>query len=140
MAKKIRKGLNEKKGGIIVTGKFSIEEAKMYIAAALIMFHIIPLFFVFWGEMGRLLLLQIFMFMLNPLFIFCVNMFHAIRLGFSFKFVGIVAALSTLSIFMYYEVEPGMLFQTVFLCFCVYLIFAFVSEILGGMIKKLLGG
>ena len=52
MAKKLKKGLNEKKSSIIVTGPFSIDNAKMYIAATLIMFHIIPLLFVFLGR-GR---------------------------------------------------------------------------------------
>jgi hypothetical protein len=140
MAKKLKKGLNEKKSSIIVTGPFSIDNAKMYIAATLIMFHIIPLLFVFWGEVGRQLLLTTFMFMLNPLFIFCVNMFHAVRMGFSWKFVLIVAFLAALSIFMYYEVAEGMIAQTVALCFIVYFIFAMVSEALGGFLKRLLGG
>lgn len=138
MKKNIRKGL--KRGGFIETGKFTLENSKMYIVAALIMFHIAPLMFVFLGEMGKQMLLTVFMFMLNPLFIFCLNMFHAVRMGFSWKFVFLVGIISAASIFMYYEVEAGMMLQTGVLCFFVYTIFAFVSEAIGGFLRRIIGG
>ena len=54
----------KRKAVFIVTGPFSIDNAKMYIAATLIMFHIVPLLLFFGGEVGRQLLLTTFMFML----------------------------------------------------------------------------
>ncbi len=136
--KKIRKSLKEPKG-IIIRGKFSMETAKMYIIAALLMFHIIPLFFVFMGENGRMLLSQMFMFMLNPIFLFSVGFFYGIRNGFDFKYPIILTALSTASILMYYDFETAYnVALGVSVCFCTYIIFSYLSTLLGGFAKRFL--
>lgn len=139
MAKKqIRKSL-KKPNGIIIRGKFSMESAKMYIITALLMFHIIPLFFVFMGENGRMILAQMFMFMLNPIFIFAVGFFYGVRNGFDFKYPIILTAISVVSVVMYYEFETAYNVALGFsVSFCVYLIFSYLSTLLGGFIKRFL--
>jgi hypothetical protein len=139
MAKKeIRRSL-KKDNRIIITGKFSMESAKMYIVAALLMFHIIPLFFVFSGENGRLILAQFFMFMLNPIFLFAVGFFYAVRNGFDFKFPLLLTVISTLSVVMYYDFETAYNVALSFaLSLCVYAIFSYFSSLLGGFVKRFL--
>lgn len=139
MAKKeIRKSL-KKPDGIIIRGKFSMETAKMYIITALLMFHIIPLFFVFMGENGRMLLSQMFMFMLNPIFLFAVGFFYGIRNGFDFKYPIILTVISTASIVMYYEFAGAYYVAlSLALCFCVYIIFSYLSTLAGSFVKRFL--
>ncbi len=136
--KKIRRSLNERKG-IIITGKFAMESAKAYIIIALVMFHIIPLFFVFMGENGRMMLAQLFMFMLNPILLFSVGFFYGVRNGFDWKYPLILTVLSTVSIVMYYDFETAYnVALGVALSFGVYIIFAYLSALLGGFVKRFL--
>ena len=136
--KKIRRSLNEPKG-IIITGKFAMESAKAYIIIALVMFHIIPLFFVFMGENGRMMLAQLFMFMLNPIFLFSVGFFYGVRNGFDWKYPLILTVLSTVSIIMYYDFETAYnVALGLALSFGVYIIFAYMSALLGGFVKRFL--
>lgn len=134
-----KKSLKEKRGPI-ATGKFSVEESKIYIVAAIICFHIIPLFFVFMGEMGQQILLSVFIATINPLIVFSICCFRACRLGFSFKFPLIMALLGGLSIGMYYNYLAEAVLTASVLFFLVYLILALASELLGGFLKKVIGG
>lgn len=139
MAKKqIRRSLNEPKG-IIIKGKFTMESAKMYIITALLMFHIVPLLFVFMGENGRMMLSQMFMFVLNPVFLFSVGLFYGIRNGFEWKYPLILTVISSVSIIMYYDFA-GMYYVVLSfaLSFCVYIIFSYLSVLLGGFVKRYL--
>ncbi|MDO5399206.1 MAG: hypothetical protein Q4G33_14910 [bacterium] len=135
-----RKSL-KKKGGPIATGKFSMDDSKMYVAIGLICFHILPLFFVFMGQAGQTILMTVFLTTLNPILIFCICCFHACRLGFCVKFPLIMGVVSSLSILMYYNgIAEGMGLITCVLFLIVYMIFSFGSEAVGGFIKKLMGG
>lgn len=131
-----RKSL-KKQDGIIVRGRFGIETAKFYIVAALIMFHILPLFFLFMGENGQIILLTVFMLTLNPIFLFGVGCFYAVRNGFDFKFPFILAVLASASLLMYYgygTAQNAVLTLTV--TGLTYLVFAYVSALFGGFVKK----
>lgn len=131
----------KKRSGPIATGKFSLEDSKMYVAAGLICFHILPLLFVFMGEAGQQILMSVFLTTLNPILVFCICCFHACRLGFCVKFPLIMGFVSALSIIMYYNgIANGMGLITFVLFLIVYMIFAFGSEAVGGFIKKLIGG
>lgn len=137
MSKK-RKPL-KKQDGIIIRGKFSIETAKMYIVAALIMFHIVPLMFVFMGENGQIILSTVFMLTLNPIFLFGVGCFYAVRNGFDFKFPLILAVVAIASLMMYYSFETaGNMLITLIVTGLTYLIFAYVSALAGGFVKRFL--
>lgn len=130
----------KKKGGPIATGKFSVEASRSYIVAGIVSFHILPLFFVFMGEMGQQILVSLFLTTMNPLIIFAICTFHACRLGFCFKFPLIMTFLGALSIAMYYNIFAGSVLSSVFLFGIVYLILCFASELLGGFLKKIIGG
>lgn len=137
MAKKSLK----RKNGFIEKGKFSIETSKMYIAAALICFHILPLFFVFMGETGQNILWQVFWTLLNPILIFCICCFHACRLGFCVKFPLITGILATMSVVMYYSSsEPSGMIAAALISIGVYMILAFGAEVVGGFLKRVIGG
>ena len=136
MAKKSLKKNNRP----IETGKFSVETSKMYIAAGIICFHILPLFFVFLGETGQQILITVFLTSLNSLMLFCICMFQAFRLGFCFKFPLIMAVLSAASIAMYYNYLGEAALTSAVLFFIVYLVICFLAELLGGFLKKMIGG
>ncbi|MCC8169798.1 MAG: hypothetical protein LIO59_05470 [Oscillospiraceae bacterium] len=139
MSKKQRRRTLKQKKGIIITGKYSMEKAKMYFIAALLMFHIIPLFFVFMGENGRMILAQMFMYMLNPIFLFAVGFFYGIRNGFDWKFPLILTVVSTISIVMYYDFENINYVMLGFsVSLCVYAVFSYLSTLLGGFLKRFL--
>lgn len=131
----------KKRGGPIATGKFSVDDSKMYIAAGLICFHILPLFFVFMGAAGQTILMSVFLMTLNPILIFCICCFHGCRLGFCVKFPVMMGVISALSILMYYNgIAEGMGLITLVLFLIVYMVFSFGAEAVGGFIKKLIGG
>ncbi len=141
MSKKQRRKTLQKKDPIIVRGDFGIDSAKMYIVAALIMFHIIPLVFVFMGENGVILLSTMFMFTLNPIFIFAVGFFNGMRLGFTWRFPLLLTVISTASILMYYEMESAEnIVMTVTICLIVYAVFSFLSCAAGAFVKRFMGG
>lgn len=135
-----RKSL-KKKGGFIETSKFSMEDSKMYIAAGIICFHILPLFFVFMGEMGQTILWQVFWTMLNPILIFCICCFHGCRLGFCVKFPLITGIIAAMSVVMYYQsAEAVGMVAGVLISVGVYMILAFGAEAVGGFLKRVIGG
>lgn len=135
-----RKSL-KKKRGFIETSKFSMEDSKMYIVAAIICFHILPLFFVFMGETGQTILWQVFWTLLNPILIFCICCFHACRLGFCVKFPLITGVLAIMSVIMYYQsAEATGMVAGVMISVGVYMILAFGAEAVGGLLKRMIGG
>jgi hypothetical protein len=136
-----KKSLKKKDGGPIRTGKFSVDESRVYITAGIICFHILPLLFVFMGETGQQILLNLFLVIMNPMFLFCLCCFHACRLGFCVKFPLLMGVLSTLSVMMYYSgMDAKSKIITVFTMMIVYMVFAFCSELIGGFLKKVIGG
>lgn len=136
MAKKSLK----KKSGVIAKEKFSMETSKMYVAAGIICFHILPLAFIFMGEAGQQILMTVFLATLNPLMIFCICLFHAFRLGFCFKFPLIMTVLSAMSVVMYHDYLDGGVLMAGMVFFIVYAVLCFVAELFGGFLKKLIGG
>ena len=139
MSKKQRRKSLKQPKGIIIKGHFNMESAKMYLVTAILMFHIVPLFFVFMGENGRIILAQLFMYTFNPIFLFAVGFFYAIRNGFDGKFPLLLTIISTISIVMYHD------FETVYnvvlgfsVSLCVYAVFAYLSSLLGGFAKRFL--
>ena len=129
-----------KKKGFIATHKFSVEESKSYLMAGIISFHILPLFFVFMGEAGQQILITLFLTTMNPLIIFSICTFHAFRLGFCVKFPLIMTFLGALSIAMYYNYLAGAVLTSTLIFGIVYLVLCFASELLGGFLKKFIGG
>lgn len=133
--------MKNRKKSFIPKAKFDMDNAKIYIIAALIIFHILPLIFVFMGESGQSVLTNMFMFTVNPMMIFGVAFFYGVRLGFEWKFPLILAVISSASIFMYYDfADVNYLILSSMLCLIVYTLFSFVFALAGALVKKMIGG
>lgn len=142
MARKLRKGLGEDTH-FIRRGKYSTEEAKVYLIVALIVFHIVPLMFVFMGEAGAVAMQTTLLYTVNVLFLFGIGVFYGIRVGYNFKFPLILTIISFMSYVIYYS--NGYIFENVYyyvmtgvITFIVYALFSFVSTAIGGIAKKYL--
>ena len=143
MARKLRKSLNEDTR-IIKRGKFEMETAKLYLVIALIVFHIVPLVFVFMGEVGLATLMNMFLYTINIIFLFVIGVFYGIRIGFNFKFPLVMIVISVLSYVFYYNSkilfpsEDGAIYyiMTGMITFIVYSVFSFFSVVLGGWLKR----
>lgn len=127
-----------KKEGVIRRNNFSVDDSKIYIIATIIMFHILPLFFVIMGENGQLLLSQFFLVQLNPLFIALTGLIYGIKKGFNFKFPLVMGVIAAASVPMYYNIDSSLILQTSIIEAIVYIAFAFISTAIGGFVKKLL--
>ncbi len=138
MSKKNRRKTLQKESRI-QRGNFSVDDSKIYIIASIIMFHIVPLFFVIMGENGQLLLLQFFLMMLNPMFIALTGLIYGIKKGFNGKFPIFMAIVAFVSIPMYYNFEnTGYMVQTTVIMAVVYIIFSYIATVIGGFVKNML--
>jgi hypothetical protein len=133
------------KSGMIVLEKFSMETSKWYIVATLIAFHILPLCFVAFGEIGKNLLTMYCMTIINPIMIFTIMLLYGVRVGFNGKMPALCTVISALSIMMYYDLSfdspEGVLYNTLLstvVMFFVYGIFSYVSSVIGAFIKHFL--
>ena len=140
MARKLGKGLNEDTR-IIKRGKFEMETAKLYLVIALVVFHIVPLIFVFMGDVGLATLMNMFLYTINIIFLFAIGMFYGIRVGYNFKFPLVLLVISTLSYVFYYNsdqlfTDANYYIMTGVITFVVYAVFSFLSTALGGWLKR----
>ena len=140
MARKLGKGLNEDTH-IIKRGKFEMETSKMYLVIALIIFHIVPLVFVFMGKTGLDVLMNMFLYTINIIFLFAIGMFYGIRIGFNFKFPLVMLVISALSYVFYYNsdqlfTDANYYIMTGVITVIVYAAFSFLSTALGGWLKR----
>ncbi len=140
MAKKLRKGLNEDTH-FIKRGKFEMETSKIYLIIALIIFHIVPLVFVFLGQTGLSILFNSFLYTINTIFLFGIGMFYGIRVGYNFKFPLVLTVISVLSFVFYYNSDiifsdANYYIMTGLITVIVYALFSFLSTALGGWLKR----
>jgi hypothetical protein len=137
MSKKNRRKTLQKKEGIIRTSEFNSDDSKIYIIATLIMFHIVPLIFIAFGEVGKAMYSQAFYLSANVLFISITGVIYGLKKGFNFKFPIIMAALAILSLIFYGDFAKEAALAGRFLIGCVYVIWAYVATVIGGFLKKL---
>lgn len=129
-----------KNDGLIIRGEFSMETAKWYLVATIVAFHILPLLFLAFGDVGRQLLRTVCMTYLNPLLLFVILLLYGVRVGFNVKMPLLTTVISTASIAMYYtdvnqnEYVYYTVISTIVMLF-VYAIFSFVSDVIGAFIK-----
>ena len=140
MARKLKKSLNEDTH-IIKRGKFEMETAKIYLVISLLIFHIVPLVFVFMGEVGFATLMNMFLYTINVIFLFVIGLFYGIRIGFNFKFPLVMLVISILSYVFYYNsavlfTDANYYVMTGMITFVVYAVFSFFSVVLGGWLKR----
>lgn len=132
-----------KSDGMIIRGAFSMETAKWFVVALLVVFHILPLVFLAFGDIGKNLLSTVCMTYLNPTCIFVILMIYGVRVGFNFKMPMLATVIAAASIAMYYtdvhqEAYVYYTFVSTLVMFFVYGIFSFVSAIIGAFIKHFL--
>lgn len=140
MARKLGRGLNEDTH-IIKRGKFEMETAKMYLVIALIVFHIVPLIFVFMDATVLAAIMQMLLFTVNIIFLFGIGLFYGIRIGFNFKFPLVLLVISVLSYVFYYNnaelfENANYYIMTGMIVAIVYAVFSFLSTALGGWLKR----
>lgn len=132
-----------KSEGMIIRGVFSMETAKWFVVALLVIFHILPLVFLAFGDIGRNLLSTVCMTYLNPTCIFVILLIYGVRIGFNFKMPLLTTVISAASIAMYYtdvnqDAYVYYTFVSTAVCFVVYGIFSFASTLVGGFVKHFL--
>ena len=140
MKRKLKKGLGEDTH-FIRRGKYSTEESKVYLIVAIIVFHILPLMFVFMGEAGAIIMQTTLLYTVNVLFLFGIGTFYGIRIGYNFKFPLILTVISFMSYIIYYS--SGYIFESIYyyvmtgvITFIVYALFSFFSTAFGGWAKR----
>ncbi len=132
-----------KNEGMIIRGEFSMDTAKWYVVGLLVIFHILPLVFLAFGDMGKQLLSTVCMTFLNPICIFVIMFLYGMRIGFNFKMPILSTIISAASIAMYYTdvSQDAYVYYAVIstlVMFFVYGIFSYGSAIIGGFIKHFL--
>ncbi|MGN1116376.1 MAG: hypothetical protein ACI4TH_07405 [Candidatus Ornithomonoglobus sp.] len=134
-----------KNDGMIIRGDFKAETAKGYIIAVIIAFHILPLCFVVFGEIGKQLLTLYCMTIINPVMIFVIMLLYGVRVGFNCKMPILCTFVSAISIMMYYDfgsnAAEGVLYYplvSTVVMFFVYGIFSYASNLIGAFIKHFL--
>ena len=126
----MRKGLEKKY-------KFELDDAKPYIIAMLLTFHILPMIVSFFGETGQMILTNFFMMTLNPIFMFAICCFYGVRNGFEWKFPALAGLIASVSVMLYYSYENVYyLVGTSVIYVIVYMIFAYAFTFVGSFIKR----
>ena len=136
MKKNIKKRADER---IIPTAAFSTENSKTYILVTIILFHVLPFILALIGDMGKMILTHLFMFYLNPLIVFATLFVYGLRVGFNAKVPLIVTLLASVSLIMYYSIEPDLAHYvlTFLLGVCVFAIMGFLGILAGAFVKHL---
>ncbi len=136
MKRNTKKRADEK---IIPTAAFTTENSKIYILVTIILFHVLPFILALIGDMGKMILTHLFMFYLNPLIVFATLFVYGLRVGFNAKMPLIVTLLASVSLIMYYSIEPDLAHYvlTFLLGFCVFAIMGFLGILAGAFVKHL---
>lgn len=137
MSKKNRRRTLVKKESFIPMNDFSVDSSKPYIIATIIMFHLIPILLMMFGDLGKQLYAQTYYLTVDVLFISITGIIYGIKKGFDFKFPLVMASLAVLSLIFYGSFSAEMAITGRVILGIVYLIWAYVTVFLGGFLKKL---
>ena len=136
MKKTINKKADEK---LIPTAPFTTENSRIYILVTIILFHVLPFILALIGDTGKMILTHLFMFYMNPLIVFGTLFVYGLRVGFNAKMPLVVTLLASVSLIMYYSIEPDLAHYvlTFLLGFCVFAIMSFLGAVAGAFVKHL---
>lgn len=122
---------------------FSLDEAKLYITALILLFHVFPLVLKAVTPAADVLLLNYVMLIVNPMIIVIVMLIYGIKQGFNKKMPIICILLATISVPMYYDIEVdpnmGLLYYYLIstsVALIEYTIFTFAAVFVGSLIKE----
>lgn len=134
---------HNKGSSLIPRGAFSVDTAKVYILAAMIAFHILPLVLALAGKTSNAYLNSVFMFYFYPIIIFALLLVYGIKIGFNYKMPVITALLAAVSTIMYYsgasDTGMGILYYpllTLTLALFAYGLTAFLGILAGAFIRR----
>ena len=131
-----RNDLN-KRDRLIECCDFSFEDSKLYIAALIFLFHIVPLAFIVGGDMGQKVLNTYGMVMFNPIIIATSMLIYGIKQGFNSKMPLICMLLSVISLPMYYSfANLAYMLMSIIIFIIVYGLYAFGAVWIGALIKQ----
>ena len=120
--------------------EFDVSSSKVYLLAALIIFHVIPLIFVAMqfimkdqNVMGMYMYFSIYF---NSMLVAAVGFVYGLKKGFNVKFPIIISVIAALSILFYGGYTPPETMNVLFAFGVTYALFAFGSVLLGAFLKK----
>ena len=120
-------------------GNFGFDTSKGYMAAFIVLFHIVPLITVFTHSSFELM--AVLFMIVNPMAIFILSAIFGVKQGFTWKLPLFVAGVFAPSVIMYYKDfnTPEDIInavRTILIYSIVYFIFSLISEALGGLIRR----
>lgn len=136
MSKKNRRKSLVQKETLLPQSEFSVDDSKIYLILAIVVFHVLPLIFMAFGERGKLMYDMTYM-TINTMFLAIAGIIYGIRKGFNLKLPLIMAALGALSLIFYAEFSAEMAITGRLVFIITYLIIAGGGVALGAFIKKL---
>lgn len=119
--------------------EFGFETSKGYMAAIIVLFHILPLMAAICGMTDELM--PILLMLVNPMIVFIVCAVFGTKQGFTWKMPLFCAVVFLPSVMMYYmdfnAVEDLMYtVQTTLIYTIVYFVFSLIATAAGGLFKK----
>ena len=136
MSKKNRRKSLVQKETLLPRGEFDVNDSKIYLILALVVFHVLPLIFIAFGEKGKLMYDMTYM-TINTMFLAIAGIIYGMKKGFNFKMPLIFVALAALSLIFYAEFSAEMAVTGRLVFIITYLIIAFGAVVLGAFLKKL---
>lgn len=136
MSKKNRRKSLVQKESYLPHGEFSMDDSKIYLILTIIVFHILPLVFIAFGENGRLMYDMVYL-TIDTMFLAIAGLIYGLKKGFNFKMPLIMTALGVLSLIFYAEFSAEMAVNGRLVFAVAYLIIAFGAVIIGAFLKKL---
>lgn len=136
MSKKNRRRSLKEKESILPTSQFSVDDSKVYLVAALIVFHIVPLAFVILGDKGRDMYEMLYL-TLDTMFLAIAGVIYGLKKGFNFQMPLVMTALGVLSLIFYPSFAPEMVIKGRLVFALTFIIIALGALIVGAIIKKL---
>lgn len=131
----------KRKKETFVRNPFDMNSAKVYLIIMMVLFHIVPLIFKAFGDVGEQMYVGMFAVMINPMAIFAIMLFYGIRVGLNFKMPAICAGLELLSLFMYCSNVSGVIkfmtsIQSIIVLGITYSLFTFLAIFAGSFVKR----
>lgn len=134
MSKKNRRKLKEKET-FVSRNDFNVDDSKVYIIATIIMFHIVPLIFMAFGETGKAMYAMLYV-AGNNLFLAINAMIYGIKKGYDFKFPLIMSVLAALSVVFYNDFQHGQVAMWCLIYIIIYTLISFLCVLGGAIVKR----
>ena len=136
MSKKNRRKSLVHKETVLPRAEFDFDDSKIYLICAIVVFHILPLPFMAFGEQGKLMYDMIYL-TVDTLFLAFAGLIYGIKKGFNLKMPLVMTGLGVLSLIFYPEFDEAMRLTGRVVFSLTFLIIAVGAVVIGALIKKL---